>query len=68
MTSERSSLGHPVLLGARSLSIGWGIRGNLGHEYGALIPEALAALASCQSSPRRGKPGGDMKLANWTGH
>ena len=27
-----------VLLCALSLSIGWGIRGNFGHEYGAMIP------------------------------
>lgn len=36
-----------VLLVALSLSIGWGIRGNWGHEYGAMIPGALAALAAC---------------------
>ncbi|MBN1343116.1 MAG: hypothetical protein JXQ73_10575 [Phycisphaerae bacterium] len=34
-----------VLLGGLSLSIGWGIRGNFGHEYGAMIAGALAALA-----------------------
>jgi hypothetical protein len=28
-----------------SLSIGWGIRGNFGHETGAMIPGALAAMA-----------------------
>ena len=28
-----------------SLSIGWGIRGNFGHEYGAMIPGMLASLA-----------------------
>jgi hypothetical protein len=32
-------------LTALSLSIGWGIRGNFGHEYGALLPGALAAMA-----------------------
>jgi hypothetical protein len=31
---------------ALSLSIGWGIRGNFGHEYGAMIPGALAAIAA----------------------
>jgi hypothetical protein len=31
---------------ALSLSIGWGIRGNFGHEYGAMIPGALAAMAA----------------------
>jgi hypothetical protein len=34
-----------LLLTALSLSIGWGIRGNFGHEFGAMIPGALAALA-----------------------
>jgi hypothetical protein len=28
-----------------SLSIGWGIRGNFGHEYGAMLPGVLATLA-----------------------
>ena len=36
----------PVLLVGLSLSIGWGIRGNYGHEYGAMIPGALAGLAA----------------------
>src|SRR6266852_5883693 len=31
---------------ALALSLGWGIRGNYGHEYGAMIPGALAALAA----------------------
>ena len=26
--------------------MGWGIRGNFGHEYGAMIPGALAAMAA----------------------
>lgn len=34
-----------VILTALSLSIGWGIRGNFGHEWGAMIPGALAAMA-----------------------
>ena len=34
-----------VLLTGLSLSVGWGIRGNFGHEYGAMIPGALAAMA-----------------------
>lgn len=33
------------LLAALSLSIGWGIRGNFGHEYGAMIPGALTGIA-----------------------
>ncbi|HZT41693.1 MAG TPA: hypothetical protein VFA07_05870 [Chthonomonadaceae bacterium] len=34
-----------LLLVGLSLSIGWGIRGNFGHEWGAALPGALAALA-----------------------
>jgi hypothetical protein len=37
---------------ALSLSLGWGIRGNFGHEYGAMIPGALAALAAVLLSGR----------------
>ena len=40
------------LLTALSLSIGWGIRGNFGHEYGAMIPGALAAMAAVLLSGR----------------
>ncbi len=32
--------------------MGWGVRGNWGHEYGAMIPGALAALAACLLSGR----------------
>ena len=41
-----------ILLCALSLSIGWGVRGNWGHEYGAMIPGALSALAVCLASGR----------------
>ncbi len=34
-----------LLLIAMSLSIGWGIRGNFGHEAGAMIAGALSAMA-----------------------
>jgi len=34
-----------IILTAISLSIGWGIRGNFGHEIGAMVPGALAAMA-----------------------
>jgi len=37
---------------ALALSIGWGIRGNFGHEYGAMIPGALAGIAACLLSGR----------------
>src|ERR1051326_6003291 len=41
-----------VVGSALSLSIGWGIRGNFGHEYGAMIPGALAAMAAVLLSGR----------------
>jgi hypothetical protein len=41
-----------LLLTGLSLSIGWGIRGNFGHEYGAMIPGCLAAIALCLLSGR----------------
>jgi hypothetical protein len=34
------------------LSVGWGIRGNFGHEFGAMIPGALAAMAAVLLSGR----------------
>lgn len=40
------------LVAAMSLSIGWGIRGNFGHEYGAMVPGALTAIAVCLLSGR----------------
>ncbi len=41
-----------LVLCAFALSIGWGIRGNFGHEYGVLIPGALAAMAAALVSGR----------------
>lgn len=41
-----------VLLVLLSLSIGWGIRGNYGHEAGAMIPGALAGIAMALFSGR----------------
>lgn len=41
-----------ILVVALSLSIGWGIRGNYGHETGAMLPGALAAIAVCLLSGR----------------
>jgi hypothetical protein len=40
-----------LLLVGLAHSIGWGIRGNFGHEYGAMIPGALSALALCIALP-----------------
>lgn len=36
-----------------ALSVGWGIRGNFGHEYGAMIPGALAGVAVALLSGRQ---------------
>jgi len=56
MTSERdrNPLFSPavILLAALSLSIGWGIRGNFGHEAGAMIPGALTAIVVAVCSRR----------------
>jgi hypothetical protein len=41
-----------VLLIGLSLSIGWGIRGNFGHEYGAAFAGCLAAIAVALLSGR----------------
>ncbi|MFN8347402.1 MAG: hypothetical protein U0X91_20525 [Spirosomataceae bacterium] len=40
------------LLVGISLSIGWGIRGNFGHEYGAAFAGCLAAITGCLLSGR----------------
>ena len=34
-----------VLLCGLSVCVGWGIRGNFGHEYGAALAGALGAMA-----------------------
>jgi hypothetical protein len=41
-----------LLVVALSLTLGWGIRGNYGHETGAMLPGALAAIAACLASGR----------------
>ena len=41
-----------ILLVMLSLSIGWGIRGNYGHEAGAMMPGALAGIAAALMSGR----------------
>ena len=41
-----------VFLAMLSLSIGWGIRGNFGHEAGAMIPGMLCAVVVCLLSGR----------------
>jgi hypothetical protein len=51
MLSGRLTAG-AILLCGLAHSIGWGIRGNWGHEYGAMIPGALSAIAACLVSGR----------------
>jgi hypothetical protein len=41
-----------ILLAALAHSIGWGVRGNWGHEFGAMIPGALSAIAVAITSGR----------------
>ncbi|MDG2380358.1 MAG: hypothetical protein P8N76_01665 [Pirellulaceae bacterium] len=50
----KNPLLHPIslLVVGLALSIGWGIRGNYGHETGAMLPGALAAMAACLVSGR----------------
>ena len=41
-----------LLVIALAMSVGWGFRGNYGHEYGAMVPGALVAMAICLASWR----------------
>lgn len=41
-----------ILLPALAMSVGWGFRGNYGHEAGAMVPGALVALAVCLTAHR----------------
>ncbi|WP_080055487.1 hypothetical protein [Spirosoma aerolatum] len=41
-----------IVLGGLALSIGWGIRGNFGHEYGAAFAGCLAAIVVALLSGR----------------
>lgn len=40
------------ILAALAMSVGWGFRGDYGHEAGAMAPGALVALAICLSARR----------------
>jgi hypothetical protein len=44
-TASPGLSGLAILFVALALSIGWGVRGNWGHEFGAMIPGALSAMA-----------------------
>jgi hypothetical protein len=41
-----------VVLAGLAMSVGWGFRGDYGHEAGAMVPGALLGLAICISSGR----------------
>jgi hypothetical protein len=42
-----------ILLSGLAMSVGWGFRGDYGHEAGAMVPGALLGLAICLASGRR---------------
>ena len=42
-----------LVLAALAMSVGWGFRGDYGHEAGAMVPGALLGLAICLSSGRK---------------
>jgi len=41
-----------IVLSGLAMSVGWGFRGDYGHEPGAMVPGALLGLAICLSSGR----------------
>ena len=41
-----------IALAALSMSVGWGLRGDYGHEAGAMMPGALFGLALCLAAGR----------------
>jgi hypothetical protein len=48
--SDRALIG--IVLSGLAMSVGWGFRGDYGHEAGAMVPGALLGLAICLSSGR----------------
>jgi hypothetical protein len=42
-----------IVLSGLAMSVGWGFRGDYGHEAGAMVPGALLGLAICMASGRR---------------
>jgi hypothetical protein len=41
-----------IILSGLAMSVGWGFRGDYGHEAGAMVPGALLGLAICLASGR----------------
>ena len=52
MTRKMSSW-NGIILAAIAMSVGWGFRGDYGHEPGAMVPGALLGLAICLASGRQ---------------
>jgi len=53
MTQNRAGIFWPlVVLAGLSMSVGWGVRGQFGHEYGAALAGALGAMAIALLSGR----------------
>ena len=50
--SNASHMTGGILLAGLTMSVGWGIRGDYGHEAGAMIPGALLGLAVCLAGGR----------------
>ena len=48
--SQKSRLS--LLFAGLAMSLGWGIRGDFGHELGAMVPGALIGLAVCLTANR----------------
>ncbi len=42
-----------IILSGLAMSVGWGFRGDYGHEAGAMVPGALLGLSICLASGRR---------------
>jgi hypothetical protein len=49
-TSDLALVG--IILSGLAMSVGWGFRGDYGHEAGAMVPGALLGLSICLASGR----------------
>jgi hypothetical protein len=50
-TSDLALVG--IVLSGLAMSVGWGFRGDYGHEAGAMVPGALLGLSICLASGRQ---------------
>ena len=50
-TSDLALIG--IILSGLAMSVGWGFRGDYGHEAGAMVPGALLGLSICLASGRQ---------------